>query len=1459
MAQTRLSDFMEVRRELKKRPPPEPKFPTREELASFSPEEPEELGRAYLIDVSYDGKRGCARLKLYEPGEQKVYVWYDKTGHKPYCLTDISPGELARLPAVVKHTGYDHAETVEKLDLLRDRRIRLTKVVAKDPLSIGGRPKGCIRDLIKEEAKRILGYEAGVWEAAIKYHECYIYDNGLLPGMPYRISGGRLLPAWEKPKAIDELQAALSGQPEELRKKALEWATLLECEAPELRRVALDIEVFTEMPTRVPNAHEAPQPIICVSLVGSDGLERVLLLRRPGVEEGDFNLPEHVRVEFYEDERELLLAIFGALIDYPVVITFNGDDFDLRYIFHRAERLGFTRDEIPIEPGRDKYSLRYGIHIDLYKLFSITALQVYAFGKKYESVSLDELGASLLGVRKVELSKPLSELSYAELASYCYRDALITLKLTQFDDDLVMKLAILLSRISKMPIEDATRLSVSRWIRSFMQFELRRMGALIPNPADILAEKGKTATKAMVKGRYMGAIVVKPKPGIHMDVVVLDFASLYPSAIKTWNLSFETVRCPHPECRDNLVPGLPHWVCKKRRGVSSLLIGSLRDLRVYWYKPRSKDKRLPKHVRDWYKVVQLTLKVILNASADYEEPVVLMAPDGDVVIMSIGEFFKLCAGQYGFFQTYLGRVSRPTGWKALSVDTSTGKLSFGDISYVIEHDYEGLLLEIELRSGRKFKVSPDHSVLTLDPSTGSIVPVEADELKPGDMVLVPTYVPNGRERPIARLNLVREFLRLPLRHVDDIMVIIPDGLHARRRKTLIKVLEALSDGRPRNTTEIAHEASIDPRTASEALRTLKEKGLVVQLTDKNNLKTYKISSRGARTLELQKALSSKLRRRRGRRGYYYIMLNELRPFTSLIDDELVRDWRLCLHGRGRARHKIRALVELSAEFARLLGYYVAEGHCRAYENRTGHMTYSIVIYNEDEELLEDVARCVKASLGIEPRRGTRYIAVNSKIAYVLFNEVLRMGRRAEEKRIPHILFNASKEFKMEFLRAYCRGDGNFGRSEVKLTTKSEELANQLIILLAQLGIKGISTSREGTVYRIWVRDDRLARRPARRRTYAYVIPNALVREMAERLRMFSYVYKDGKNLGLERARTLLKEYRARFGDDPKARALSILLNGDVALDSVKRTKWVRPTNGAVYDISVNGHENFVGGFGMVCLHNSYGVFGADIFEFYCPPVAESTAAIGRHAITSVIKRCEEMGMEVLYGDTDSVFLANPGEERIQALIDWAEEALGMDLDVDKVYRYVVFSERKKNYLGVLVDGSVDVKGLTGKKKHVPRLIKEAFERVVHELALVESPEDLEAVKERVKAIVREYYNRLKKRQFEPEDLAFHVTLGKEPEKYTKTTPQHVKAARELKRKLGRELKAGDIISFVKVTPRKSDGDVIDVLPVELATKEDVDVDKYISFLESTFEQILDALGMSFSEVVGLTRLESFMS
>jgi len=893
MAQKRLEDFSKTETETLKEKEAEA-LPFMEAITkekqkrAYPPLAPENLPPSYFISATYDGKTGKALIKLYEPVSGKIYFWYDNTGHKPYCLTNLSPLELEKINRLMQHPGFDHFEIVDKIDPLLDKAVKVTKIVAKDPLAIGGRPKGCIRDIIPEDFPAVAETpispeQIKVWESKIKYYQSYIYDNNLLPGMIYEVKNGRLVlkNVEEAEKMVKRIREIFKEATAEELQYIEEWARLLEYPAPKFLYVALDIEVYSPVPTRMPDPREAAYPVVCASLYGSDGQKRVLLLKREGAREGTERLPADVNLEYFDSESKLIKAVFEALWSYPFVITFNGDDFDLRYLAHRALNHGFRREEIPIEVGRRVCLLKYGVHIDLYKFFFNRSIQIYAFNNRYRDVTLDDVGKALIGMEKIKLEKNLGELTYTELAKYCFRDAEITFKLANFEDELVMKLILVLARISSMPMEDVSRQGVSRWIRNFMHREHRKRNMLIPNAEEIIAAKGKAATKAIIKGKkYKGAIVVEPVPGVHFNVSVMDFPSLYPSIIKVWNLGYQSILCKHPECRNNLIPDTPHWVCTKKHALESLLIGSLRDLRVQWYKPKSKDKTLPAEIRSWYNIIQGALKVILNAS--------------------------------------------------------------------------------------------------------------------------------------------------------------------------------------------------------------------------------------------------------------------------------------------------------------------------------------------------------------------------------------------------------------------------------------------------------------------------------------------------------------------------------------------------------------------------------------------YGVFGAETFDLYCPPVAEATAAIARHSLTQILKEAEELRIQVLYGDTDSIFLKNPSKEQIEKLSQWTEQTLKMSLDVDKVYRYAVFSSRKKNYLGVLEDGSVDVKGLTGKKRHIPIFIKKAFDKMKERLALVKTPADFEKAKKDICEIIRDCYMRLKRREWESlNDLAFNVVLGEEPEHYTKTTPQHVRAARILKEG-GMELKAGDLISFVKVTKEPH------VKPVELATKNEIDVDKYIAYLHSTFDQVLDALGLDFNEIIGLTKLERFM-
>ena len=121
----------------------------------FPPLAPQNLSCSYFVSATYDGKVGKAVVKLYEPSSGEIYFWYDNTGHQPYCLTNLSQYELEKISRLTQHPGFDRFEIVEKFDPLLNRNVSITKIVTKDPLAVGGRPTGCIRDIIPEDFPKV--------------------------------------------------------------------------------------------------------------------------------------------------------------------------------------------------------------------------------------------------------------------------------------------------------------------------------------------------------------------------------------------------------------------------------------------------------------------------------------------------------------------------------------------------------------------------------------------------------------------------------------------------------------------------------------------------------------------------------------------------------------------------------------------------------------------------------------------------------------------------------------------------------------------------------------------------------------------------------------------------------------------------------------------------------------------------------------------------------------------------------------------------------------------------------------------------------------------------------------------------------------------------------------------------------------------------------------------------------
>jgi len=566
-----------------------------------------------LISANYNNKQKAVVLKFYDPLSHKIVLWTDKTGHKPYCFSKMSPAELDFLS---ERSDVISIKEVTKTDPLEDKTITVSKILVSDPLAIGGtQTDKSIRNIVE------------AWEADIKYYENYLYDNSLIVGKYYKIENDKLTP--HDFKISDETRLSLKSMlwdklgdlnipdHEQFIRNVSDWADLLNQPIPKLRRISLDIEVESEEKNRLPDAKTAEGRITAVGFESSDKLKQVFVLRRNDTSEGTNDLAPDIKVRFYDedDEKGMIEDVFNLIKDYPLLITYNGDGFDLPYLYNRADKLGIDKNANPLYMMRDSATLKEGVHLDLYRTLSNRAFQIYAFGQKYTDFSLNSVSKGLLNEQKLDYGVEIDKMTLYQIGKYCQNDAYLTYKLTSFNNDLLMNLLVVISRIGRMPIDDISRMGVSQWIRSLLYYEHRKNNMLIPRREEIDKRSTEVTNDAIIKDKkYRGGLVVEPKEGIHFDVTVMDFASLYPSIIKVKNLSYETVRCSHIECKKNMIPQTNHWVCTKKNGLTSVLIGSLRDLRVNYYKNMAKNQNLTNEERQLYTVVSQALKVILNAS-----------------------------------------------------------------------------------------------------------------------------------------------------------------------------------------------------------------------------------------------------------------------------------------------------------------------------------------------------------------------------------------------------------------------------------------------------------------------------------------------------------------------------------------------------------------------------------------------------------------------------------------------------------------------------------------------------------------------------------------------------------------------------------------------------------------------------------------------------------------------------
>lgn len=207
----------------------------------------------------------------------------------------------------------------------------------------------------------------------------------------------------------------------------------------------------------------------------------------------------------------------------------------------------------------------------------------------------------------------------------------------------------------------------------------------------------------------------------------------------------------------------------------------------------------------------------------------------------------------------------------------------------------------------------------------------------------------------------------------------------------------------------------------------------------------------------------------------------------------------------------------------------------------------------------------------------------------------------------------------------------------------------------------------------------------------------------------------------------------------------------------------------------------------------YGYTGWAQARWYRRECAEATSAWGRYFIKKANDIATEMGLEVLYGDTDSLFVRKKGDydlrERIRAFIGRVKNELPLDMDVDNYYRIIFFTESKKRYAGLNERGEIIVRGLEVRRGDWCDLAKELQSEVIRIILEEENPE--KAMK-----FAKETIRRVREGTVPLDELVIHKTLTKSVARY-ESAQAHVKAA-EKAMELDIASEVGNKISYVIV-------------------------------------------------------------
>lgn len=266
--------------------------------------------------------------------------------------------------------------------------------------------------------------------------------------------------------------------------------------------------------------------------------------------------------------------------------------------------------------------------------------------------------------------------------------------------------------------------------------------------------------------------------------------------------------------------------------------------------------------------------------------------------------------------------------------------------------------------------------------------------------------------------------------------------------------------------------------------------------------------------------------------------------------------------------------------------------------------------------------------------------------------------------------------------------------------------------------------------------------------------------------------------------------------------------------------------------------------GLKLLANSfYGYLGFFAARWYSIECAKAVTAWGRFYIHKVIDKAKKSGFNVLYSDTDSVFLTL--DEKTKADAKKFSEAVNlelpglMELEYESFYPNGIFVSAKegpygakKKYALISEDNILKIRGFEAVRRNWSIIAKEVQENVLN---IILRENNTEKALKYVKAVIDD----LRNKKVPLEKVIIHTQLKKEISRYDSIGP-HVAVAQQLKM-AGIPVGVGTLIKYV-VT--QDGGRISDrSKPPEKVKQKEYDADYYINHqVIPAVERIFNVIG-----------------